>query len=79
MPHEFADPYEPTPYAPPPSLPLSQRNPQCFGHTWYLGDDMMYFLTVPWLVVLYHQGGLRKTLSILLTLGVVVGCMTYNG
>ena len=58
---------------------VSQRNPQCFGHTWYLGDDMMYFLTVPWLVVLYRHGGLRKTLSILLTLGVVVGCMIYNG
>lgn len=40
---------------------------------------MMYFLTVPWLVVLYRQGGSRKTLSVLLTLGVIIGCMTYNG
>lgn len=40
---------------------------------------MMYFLTVPWLVVLYRQGGSRKTLSVILTLGVIIGCMTYNG
>ncbi len=63
----------------PPSLPSSQRNPQCFGHTWYLGDDMMYFMTVPLLVMLYRQGGSKKKLSIILTSSVILGCMAYNG
>ncbi|GAB5037765.1 nose resistant to fluoxetine protein 6-like [Nannochloropsis oceanica] len=57
----------------------SERNPQCFGHTWYLGDDMMYFMTVPWLVWLYSQEGSKKKLSIILALSVVLGCMAYNG
>ncbi|EWM24774.1 Acyltransferase 3, partial [Nannochloropsis gaditana] len=52
----------------------AKRDPQCFGHTWYLADDMMFFWTVPWLALLYAQGGMRKKLSVLLVLAVVVGC-----
>lgn len=55
-------------------FPHLQRDPQCFGHTWYLADDMMFFWTVPWLALLYAQGGMRKKLSVLLVLAVVVGC-----
>lgn len=54
------------------------RDPQCFGHTWYLADDMMFFYTVPIMALAYAKGGKPgKLFSVLLTLTIIVGCMAW--
>lgn len=49
----------------------------CFGHTWYLADDMMYFLTVPFLVMLYRRDSQGRILAYVSTLAIIWACVIY--
>jgi peptidoglycan/LPS O-acetylase OafA/YrhL len=59
-------------------VPWMFKGALCFGHTWYLANDMMYFITVPALVLLYrHKGNVGKALASLAAFSVVLGSIIF--
>lgn len=53
----------------------AQRDGTCFGHTWYLADDMQFFLFVPMLVILFRSKNQNtKRLAYFFTLLIIFGC-----
>ena len=47
-------------------------HPTCFGHTWYLGNDMIYFWSVPVLCFMYKQGTLGRAAAWFFTIGLIL-------
>jgi peptidoglycan/LPS O-acetylase OafA/YrhL len=50
----------------------------CFGHTWYLANDMQFFLLVPLFVVLYRYSKWGKKFAITGLLGLTAGCIAIT-
>lgn len=58
--------------------PWMFKGAACFGHTWYLANDMMYFITVPLIVILYRKGDSGRLAAWFLTLSIVLISIFYQ-
>jgi peptidoglycan/LPS O-acetylase OafA/YrhL len=51
----------------------------CYGHSWYLADDMQFYFLTPFFVLLYRNfGKIGKYLSIAAVLAVSIACFSYS-
>lgn len=58
--------------------PWMFKGAACFGHTWYLGNDMIYFMTVPLLVILYRKSNAGRLGAWFLTFAIIFGSILYQ-
>jgi peptidoglycan/LPS O-acetylase OafA/YrhL len=52
-------------------------NKVCMGWTWYLGDDMIFFITAMMILPLYHKSRLLGWVSVIALTGLSLGVTTW--
>jgi len=58
--------------------PWMFKGAACFGHTWYLANDMMYFYFVPVLCFIYHPNNAGRAFAWLFTATLTFTCIAVT-
>merc|ERR1711998_776050 len=52
-------------------------NKVCMGWTWYLGDDMIFFIIAMFILPVYHRSRCLGWITVVLLTGISFGVTTY--